>query len=185
MTPEEQYADSQFNLFYGPAWLTRDTNLDQYQFSGWTLGEKVNIMERVIHIDCGNNPFHNMIPNLIGVDPYNSKADYVMTTEQFAYSHKAQQFNVAFLLGAVNFGTQAEIQAKISLVISMLRKRDARIYFRCYTVPPEGAPANFFSWSYDLQMYFANLFNFSIVDMEAEADNSIYAEWWSNNRSMW
>ena len=179
----EEYAQHQLNIFYGPSWLTRDVNLDQFQYSGYTLGEKVLTMERVIHIDCGDNPFHGMVPNFIGIDPYNTKADYVMTTDQFAYSHKAEKFNVAFLLGAVNFGTQAEIEAKLALVISLLRNRDNRIYFRCYTVPPDGSPPNFFAWTYELQVYFANLFNYTIIDMEADAGNTIYAEWLSNNRT--
>jgi hypothetical protein len=182
MTPEE-YAERQLNIFYGPSWLTRDTTLDQFQFSGYDLGEKVQVMERVIHINCGDNPFKGMVPNLVGQDPYNSKADTVMTMDQFAYTNIAQKFNVAFVLGGINYGTQAEIDQQIATVVKLLRKRDGRIYWRCYTQPPVGGPPNFFAWDYTKQMAAAAMFNFEIIDMEADTGNTIYAEWWSNSRS--
>ena len=183
MTTDE-YDNYQRNIFYGPSWLTRDITIDQFEHSGYTLGEKINAMERVLHVDCDNNPFYGMISNLTGIDPYNPLADHAMTVEQFAYSYKADKFNVAFCLGALNFGSQAEIQAKLATIISTLRKRDGRIYFRFYTNPPSDSPGNFFVWTYDLVQYFAELFNFEIMAMAPDADNTIYAEWWSNNRSL-
>jgi hypothetical protein len=184
MTPDE-YAQYQLNVFYGPSWLNRDTTLDQFQYSGYVLGEKINIAERVIHVDCGNNPFRNMVSNLTGIDPYNPSADHVMSVDQYAYSYKSNKFNVAFLLGAVNFGTKQDVQDKLAATVGLLRNRDSRMYFRCYTVPPAGAPDDFFSWDYNLQVEFANLFEFDIVEMETDTHDTIYAEWLSRNRARW
>jgi hypothetical protein len=107
-----------------------------------------------------------------------------MTVDEFAYSHKAEKFNVALCLGAVNFGTLDEIRDKLTAIIGMLRRRDARIYFRFYTVPPKGAPADFFPWTYELVGQLAREFDFEIMGMAPDADATIFAEWWSNNRSV-
>ena len=183
MTIPTDYAEYQLNVFYGPAWLNRDTTLDQFEYSGYQLGEKINVMERVIHINCVNNPFKGMIPNLTGQDQYNALADAKMTVDQFAYTNIAQKFNVAFILGGINFGTQAEIEAQIASVCRLLRTRDARIYWRAYTQPPPGSPDNFYAWDYTRQMSMAEKFGFQIVDMEADTGNTIYAEWLSLSRS--
>lgn len=182
MTPNE-YAKYQLNVFYGPAWLTRDTTLDQFAYSGYQLGERINIMERVLHVNCVNNPFQGLIPNLTGQDPYDPRADAVMTLEQFAYTNVAQKFNTAFVLGGINFGTQQEIESQIATVCRLLRTRDARIFWRAYTQAPPDSPNNFFAWDYNLQMSMAAKFNFEIVDIEADTNNTIYAEWLSLSRS--
>ena len=118
-----------------------------------------------------------MVPNLTGQDQYNALADAKMTVDQFAYTNIAQKFNVAFILGGINFGTQAEIEAQIASVCRLLRTRDARIYWRAYTQPPPGSPDNFYAWDYTRQMSMAEKFGFQIVDMEADTGNTIYAEW--------
>ena len=92
---------------------------------------------------------------------------------------------MAFCLGGLNYGTQDYIQQQIATIDKILYPRDAKIYWRFYTAPIEGDPnaANFFYWTPDLINYFANLFNYEVVEMMDDANNSIYSYWWSNNRS--
>jgi len=137
----------------------------------------------VVHVGCANNPFKGMIANLVGVDPVNSAADQVMTMEQFAYSFKSQKFDVAFCLGSINYGTDADIQRQIATVIDVLKKRDSRIYWRCFAGGTDQAGNPYYPWTFDKHVEFAELFNFSVVEMYPDANNSIYAEWLTNNRS--
>lgn len=181
MSPEE-FKQHQLNIFYGVRWLTRDTDLDQYRYSGYILGEKILPGEKVIHINCDTNPFKGMVSNLVGIDPFSDVADKKMTVDQFLYTHIAEKFNVAFCLGGINLGTQADIQIQIASMIKTLRQRDARIYWRCYTIPPDDV-TNFFVWSAELLFQFSTMFDFEIIELEEDTNGTLYCEWWSNNRS--
>lgn len=163
--------DDQLNLFYGERWQTRDTSLDQYQHSGYILGEQVRAGEKVIHINCGNNPFKGMLANLRGIDPTNPKADYKLSLQDYANAHRATKFNVAFCLNAFDNGTPEYIISQVALVIQLMNKRDARIYWRTAT--------NSF-WTFAQHTALAHQFNYHIAGMTTDANNTIYAEWDSN-----
>jgi hypothetical protein len=163
--------DDQLNLFYGERWQTRDTSLDQYDHSGYILGEQVRAGEHVIHINCGSHPFKGMIANLRGVDPTNPKADYRLSLQDYANAHKASKFNVALCLNAFDTGTPEYITSQVALVIQLMVKRDARIYWR--------TAMNSF-WNLDRHIALANQFNYHIAGSTPDANDTLYVEWDSN-----
>jgi hypothetical protein len=174
------------NFYFRNVWAKRDRSLDQYNFTGYSLVEKIRPGERVIDVGCGMNPFKGLIPNLVGVDPAFDQADYKLTLEEYATAHPAQKFNVAFCLGSVNFGTQGEIEHQIDLVTKLLHKRDSRIYWRCNPGSADHGnqecnQIDFFPWSCDELIRLAEKFGFRVVDMDWDSNNRIYAEWWSTN----
>lgn len=170
--------EHELNIYYGPRWLTRDQSLDRYEYSGYVLGERVRLGESVIHVNCGNNPFKGMIADFVGIDPDNPAADHAMTADQYGYTFIAQKSNVAFCLGAINFGNTASIEQQIASVVKLLKRRDSRIYWRSYT---SYAGPEYYPWTFEEHVRLAELFNFNIPEMYYDADNTIYAEWVQNN----
>jgi len=187
MTIDQQYLNNYFTNVWGNNQYKR--TLDQYQLSGWELIGKVRTGERVIDVGCGDNPFRDRIANLVGVDPAFDQADYKMTIEQFSAQHYAQKFNVAFCLGSIDFGDVADIERQISTVISLLRERDSRIYWRCNPGQRDHGNAeceaiDFYPWSFEEHIRLAEKFNYQIVELEWDTNNRIYAEWVSKNVSI-
>jgi hypothetical protein len=45
------------------------SNIDQYEYSGWALLQKIKLSESVLDVGCGTNPFRGRIANLTGIDP--------------------------------------------------------------------------------------------------------------------
>lgn len=182
MTIDQQY----LNNYFSTTWRDSQHSLDQYQYSGWELIGKVRPGERVIDIGCADHQFKQRIANLVGIDPAFPEADYHMTLAEFVRLHYAQKFNVAFCLNSIDFGTQAEIEQQITLVKRTLRERDARIYWRCSPGPQEhdDQQINYYNWTFDEQVRMAKKFNFTVVAMEWDTNNMIYAEWFSNNSDL-
>ena len=169
--------EEQLNLFYGERWQHRNTSLDQYDFSGYILGEQVRAGEHVIHINCGDNPFKGMIANLRSIDPVNPNADVISSLQDYANTHRTNRFNVAFCLNAFDNGDESFIQSQISLVKQLMVKRDARIYWRTSTVGT-------YPWTFDAHTRLAALFDYNIAGMCYDFGDNIYAEWDSNNTTI-
>jgi hypothetical protein len=163
----------QLHQFYGPEWNTRDTDLDQYEYSGYNLGEVVRAGERVLHVNCGNNPFRGMIPNFQGIDPVDTNADLVTTLEEYVATHKTSRYNVAFCLDAFT-GTEEYIRSQIALLMQKMHKRDIRIYWRTTTV---GA----YPWTFEMHNRLAEQFDYHVLEAVHDANDTIFAEWNSNN----
>ena len=171
------------NTYFSTAWRNRNREFGNYQFSGYSLVDKIQPSEHVIDIGCGINPFKTHIPNLIGIDPAFPEADYQLSLEDYVKANTALRFNVAFCLGSINFGDRANIEHQIKLVTQLLRKKcGARIYWRCNPGRKDHGNAEceeipFYDWSFDEHTRLANLFNFEITDMQWDSNNRIYAEW--------
>jgi len=165
----------ELNDYFSTTWRS---NLDQYKYSGWALIEKIQLNELVLDVGCGFNEFKNKIPNLIGIDPANARADFKVSIEHFRNDIK---FDVAFCLGSINFGNEINILNQIACVVDCL-KPAARIYWRCN---PGLADHNndecknieFYHWTIEKHIEFANLFGFRISVVKWDTNNRIYAEW--------
>ena len=72
---------------------------------------------RVLDVGCGYNEFKGKINNLIGIDPYNNKADLEVGTLQFRTD---QKFDVILCLGSVNFGSRDKIIAEVGRCVDLL-----------------------------------------------------------------
>jgi len=166
----------QLHQFYGPDWNTRDTNLDQYEYSGYSLGEVIRAAERVIHVNCGNNPFRGMISNFLGIDPTNPNADLVISLENYVATHRTTRYHVAFCLDAFT-GTEDYIRSQIALLMQVMQKRDIRIYWRTTT-------AGDHPWTFDMHRRLAEQFDYHVLEAVYDANNTIFAEWNSNNINM-
>jgi hypothetical protein len=74
----EQYADviddACLNKYFSKYW---QNDMKKWKYSGLTLINEVNNLKprAVLDVGCGYNEFKGRINNIIGIDPYNDKAD--------------------------------------------------------------------------------------------------------------
>lgn len=176
----------ELNNYFGTAWRQRHRGLEEFQYSGYGLVEKIQEGERVIDVGCGMNLFKPLIPNLIGIDPAFPEADYQLSLEDYVSQNNVIRFNVAFCLGSINFGSQEDIEHQISLLTKILRTKDSRIYWRCN--PGQRDHGNqecetvpFYDWSFDEHLRLSKMFGYEIVELVWDSRNRIYAEWVQKN----
>ena len=166
---------SDLNNYFSTVW---QSNLKQYKYSGWALVEKIQPGELVLDVGCGFNEFKNKIPNLVGIDPANDLADFKVSIENFRNDIK---FDVAFCLGSINFGSGANIITQIKCVVNCLKPK-SRIYWRCNPGlkdhdNSECNDINFYSWTIEKHIEFADLFGYKLAVARWDTGNRIYAEW--------
>ena len=77
-------------------------NMKKFKYSGLKLIDEVNNLKprRVLDIGCGYHEFKNKIHNIVGIDPYNKKADYQVKLLDY---HPEEKFDVTLALGSINF----------------------------------------------------------------------------------
>ena len=165
------------NEYFSTTWhLT--ASLAKYEKTGLTLVSKVKAGESVLDVGCGVNPFKGLIPNLIGIDPAFDQADLRCTIEEFDTDEK---FDVAFVLGSINFGDVEDVERQIAKVVSLLKTK-ARIYWRCNPglqdhPNEECKEIRFYPWTIEEQVRLADKFKFKLVDCSWDTGDRLYAEW--------
>jgi hypothetical protein len=178
------------NAYFQKFWIGNTYSFDHWDVTGYCLADNIGANEWVLDVGCGHNPFKGHIKNLVGVDPSFKEADVQSPIEEFLTE---QKFDVAFVLGSINFGAEEYIRDQIKAVISHL-KDNARIYWRCNPgdhrekqllrvhVPVDVASDEeidnfYFPWSKDYHYKFAKEFGFEVKEMSWEKHNRIYACW--------
>ena len=162
------------NNYFATKWKS---NLAQYQYSGYSLVNKIRANESVLDVGCGFNEFKPRISNLTGIDPANDQADIKVSIEEYSPPHK---FDVALCLGSINFGDKLTIMNQIACVVNCLNPT-ARIYWRCNPgLADHGNEAckniEFYPWSINEHVKLSELFGFKLMTCCWDC-NRIYAEW--------
>ena len=106
----EQYAeaidDACLHKYFSKYW---DNDMKKWKYSGVQLIDEVNNLKprAVLDVGCGYNEFKGKINNLIGIDPYNNKADLEVGTLQYRTD---QKFDVILCL----FGSRQPLSYPIT-----------------------------------------------------------------------
>ena len=100
--------------------IWKDTNYQYHEHSGYSLVDYVNSKNpsSVLDVGCGYNKLKSMIPNLIGIDPYNDAADIKVSIEEY----KSVPFDMALCLGSINFGDEKTIDNQIDKLHTLWRR---------------------------------------------------------------
>jgi len=167
----------ELHKFYGARYDTRDTSMDQYELSGYSLPEKFGPGDRVIHVNCGNSPFKGMIPNLKTQDPTNTNAEFVMTIDYYASVNKANKFHVAMILNGLDDVQPGAMDYYVQTISQLMVKRDAKMFWR--TAIDKSYP-----WTFEEHVRLAESINYSVVGIVMETETEIYAEWNSNLKNV-
>lgn len=145
--------------FFAEIWRPRT---GEYDHSGWALVEEINKLqpERVLDVGCGYHPFKGRINNIIGIDPYNTAADYEVDILEYRVTH---QYDVIMALGSINFNSQDEIEERFAHCVNLL-KPGGKFYLRANPglSHKTGQYVDIFPWSFDIVNQFAEKYNLTL-----------------------
>ena len=142
----------------------------KYKYSGLSIIDEINKLNprRVLDLGCGYNEFKGKISNLIGVDPYNSKAD--IQSSILDYRSK-ELFDITICLGSINFGSVDKVYDELEHAIN-LTAPGGLLYFRANPGKQHSAPEakwiEFFNWTSEFIINSAGQQNCSILDLRQE-----------------
>lgn len=164
--------------YFSTTWLERDRSLDQYEYTGWALLDKVKPHETVLDVGCGVNPFKPFLGDRVyGIDITDVGADEVVAIEDFTTKFP---FDVAFCLGSINFGTDDDINRQIECVDNALTS-SGRIYWRCNPGQHDHGNDQFkgitvYPWNEEKLRMYASMFGYKVNDMQVDGKR-LYCEW--------
>ena len=101
----------------------------KYKYSGLGVIDEVNALKprSVVDLGCGFNEFKGKIDNLVGIDPYNTKADILCDITRHSPKYK---YDIALCFGSINFGGSDKIFNELSHVVNNIVNPGGLIFFR-------------------------------------------------------
>jgi len=173
----EQYAesidDACLHRYFSKYW---DNDMKKWKYSGLALVDEVNSLRprAVLDVGCGYNEFKGKINNLIGIDPYNDRADLQVSTMNYKTN---QKFDVILCLGSVNFGSRDKIIAEVGRCVNLLEE-GGTMFFRVNPGiqhdRPEAQWIEFFSWNVPFIIELAEIFNLQVLDIRDDTNSRKY-----------
>ena len=172
-----QYADviddACLHRYFSKYW---HNDMKKWKHSGLQLIDEVNNLKprAVLDVGCGYNEFKNKINNLIGIDPYNDKADIKVSVMEYK---TAQKFDVLLCLGSVNFGSREKILSEVGKCVNLLADQGT-MYFRVNPGvqhdKPEAKWIEFFGWNVPFIIELAEMYNLKILDIRDDTNSRKY-----------
>lgn len=160
------------NRFFGEIWKP---NTEVYQYSGWSLIEEIEKEnpKAVLDFGCGYNPFKGRIKNLIGIDPYNNCADYMVDILDFKV--EPESFDHIIVFGSLNFNSRADIETRFKRLVSLLMP-GGKMYFRANPgiLWPNGPYVDIFPWSFEIAHEFAKSYNIKLETFKKDNNDRLY-----------
>jgi len=173
----EQYAEAIdvacLHKYFSKYW---NNDIKKWKYSGLALIDEVNSLKprAVLDVGCGYNEFRGKIDNLIGIDPYNDRADLQVSTLEYRTD---QKFDVIMCLGSVNFGSRDKIIAEMGRCVDLLED-GGTMFFR---VNPgvqhdksEAKWIEFFAWNVPFIIELSEMFNLKILDIRDDSNQRKY-----------
>lgn len=157
--------------FFGEIWKPRT---DDYNYTGWALAEEINRLDpkSVLDVGCGYNPFKGRIKNLVGIDPYNNCADYMVDILDYKVAAGSHDHIIA--LGSINFNDREEVERRFAHCVDLLSK-GGRFYLRANPGLPHktGPWVDIFPWTFEIVNEFAIKYNLHLDTFKQENTNPV------------
>ena len=173
----EQYAEAIdvacLHKYFSKYW---ENDIKKWKYSGLALVDEVNSLKprAVLDVGCGYNEFKGKIDNLIGIDPYNDKADHEVGTLEYRTD---QNFDVILCLGSVNFGSRNKIIAEVGRCVELLED-GGTMFFRVNPGvqhnKPEAKWIEFFAWNVPFIIELSEIFNLKVLDIRDDSNQRKY-----------
>jgi len=173
----EQYAEAIdvacLHNYFSKYW---ENDIKKWKYSGLALVDEVNNLKprAVLDVGCGYNEFRGKIHNLIGIDPYNDRADLRVSTLEFRTD---QKFDVIMCLGSINFGSRDKIIAEIGRCVDLLED-GGTMFFRVNPgvqhSKPEARWIEFFAWNVPFMIELSEMFNLKVLDIRDDSNQRKY-----------
>ena len=173
----EQYVeaidDACLNKYFSKYW---QNDMKKWKYSGLALIDEVNALKprAVLDVGCGYNEFKGRIDNLVGIDPYNDKADLQISTLEYK---TAEKYDVILCLGSVNFGDRDKIVAEVGRCVNLLAD-NGTMFFRVNPGvqhdKPEADWIELFAWNVPFIIELAEMFNLKVLDIRDDTNQRKY-----------
>ena len=173
----EQYTDAIDNAclhkYFSKYW---QNDMKKWKYSGVALIDEVNSLKprAVLDVGCGYNEFKGKIDNLIGIDPYNDRADLQVSTLDY---NTSQTFDVIMCLGSINFGSREKIIAEVGRCVDLLAD-GGTMFFRVNPGvqhdKPEAKWIEFFAWNVPFIIELSEIFNLTVLDIRDDSNQRKY-----------
>jgi SAM-dependent methyltransferase len=162
------------NRFFGEIW---QPETDKYQYSGWGLVDLINNEDpkHVLDFGCGYNPFKGRINNLVGIDPYNNAADYMVDILEFKV--EPESFDHIIVFGSLNFGDKEDIYSRFAKLNEYLMP-GGRMYFRANpgNLWPKGPYVDIFPWTFEVAYDLAKTHGLELEKFKKDNGDRLYFE---------
>ena len=151
-------------------------DMKKWKHSGLALIDQINDMKprAVLDVGCGYNEFKGKIHNLIGVDPYNDRADHKIDILEY---RSIEKFDIILALGSINFGGRNKIIAEVSKCVNML-ENGGMMFFRVNPGvqhdKPEAKWIEFYAWNVPFIIELAEMFNLKVLDIRDDSNKRKY-----------
>jgi len=161
------------NRYFSKYW---QNDMKKWKYSGVKLIDEVNNLKprAVLDVGCGYNEFKGKIKNLIGIDPYNDKADFKVSTLEY---NTDQKFDVILCLGSVNFGSRDKIIAEVAKCVNLLAD-GGTMFFRVNPGvqhdKPEADWIEFYACNVPFIIELSEMFNLKILDIRDDTNQRKY-----------
>ena len=165
--------DACLHKYFSKYW---QNDMKKWKYSGVALIDEVNSLKprAVLDVGCGYNEFKGKINNLIGIDPYNDRADISVSTMDYKTD---QKFDVILCLGSVNFGSRDKIIAEVGRCVNLLAE-GGTMFFRVNPGiqhdRPEAQWIEFFAWNVPFIIEVAEMFNLQVLDIRDDTNSRKY-----------
>ena len=154
--------------------------MSKYKYSGPALIDEINSLKprRVLDIGCGYHEFKGKIDNLIGIDPYNSAADYEVKLLDY---NPEEKFDAVMALGSINFGSTDKVFAELEHAVNLCNP-GAVLFFRANPGLPHDKDSSnwisFYPWDSNFVVNCASQLDEDILDLRTDSHkNRMYFVW--------
>ena len=158
--------------FFSEIWKPRTGD---YEHTGWELVEEVNKLnpEKVLDVGCGYHPFKGRIHNLIGIDPYNNCADYMVDILEYRVRRESHDHIIA--LGSINFNSRQDIEDRFAHCVNLLMPA-GRMYFRVNPGIPHahGPWVDIFPWTFEIVNELCEKYNLTLDTFKRDFNQRIF-----------
>jgi len=165
--------------------------------TGQEMLDKINALQEqskdpleILDVGCGDNGWKEHFgEQLIGIDPFNKNADVQLGIEQFAKERPFVSWDVVLVLGSINFGDQATIEAQLVSAASLV-KPGGKLFLRANPgithVNKHAQWIDFFNWTEEYITDVAKRLGFTVneigwdhpqSDLDVPNGNRYYSEW--------
>lgn len=172
----EKIDDAVLGRYFSNVW---QPEMKKFKYSGLALVDEVNSFKprSVLDIGCGYNEFKGKIDNLVGLDPYNSRADISCKIADYRTDEK---YDAVLALGSINFGSTDKVFSEIERAVELTAPK-GRMYFRVNPglqhTPPESKWITFYPWNSNFVINCADYFGVDVVDIRNDHNNRMYFVW--------
>ena len=162
-------SDRYTHRFFAEIWKPRTND---YDYTGWQLADEINALNPRSDLDvgCSYHPFKGRIHNLVGIDPYNNCADFMVDILDYVGSH-----DVVIALGSINFNSRDEIESRFAKCVDVLEP-GGRFYLRANPgqTHKTGPYVDIFPWSFAVVKEFEQKYNLRLETYKQDANDRLY-----------